>query len=719
MKYLFSFILCVLYISASAQQEKPYAPNGGPFTPAGDMRILVILAGTEDDCSKDNSDYTNSFWPQENNKQTPCETFFEGIEQLFYSDTSQFRPEASDKSLSNFFYQSSRNNKQRKPFRVTADIFPERINIPGSKPNNRVLFETIQQKYPNYDWSRYDHRKNNPNFLFDNSTSDPDNIIDYIVVIWRKPGLSGYAATSDFTFTTNIKGHPEEFKTHRSSGFTVNGSLFHLPGIKGIFLHELAHSLYNCPHLFAANGVYGDYFYASTGWGFMNYGMIFSTPNAWESWYLGWIDLPENRNITNASQNGTYILRDFMTSGDAMRINIPGTTQYLWLENHTGKSMFDYRDIFTKDAFGEPIPEADKGLFIYIENLTDNRNHIIKSLSTEYANGMKVLHSKGNFDYKILNMEKDKRIWDNWAYDFTKVSPNPSGSHNDISYIRENLGTDYTSDSIIYRNFTNNRCEGCMDCNSCKDSRSNEYATIWKEDGQYTYSWLGTNAAFGNSMFPQKIGFSHNPLITNLRKYDPISGTHEPVILHNLSITIHPIVQNGNVKVEIKYGDVYIEEHQKLTGNLLIPGKSGHNYSMHILPGKMLSIEKSGTPDRHNKGRIINNKFEYPDFVNPSILTLDSQSQLIVDDGARLIIKKGSTLHMKEGSSLTVKGKGKIIIEKDAYICVENGSLLNLGKNGKITIHKRSKEGINPLLKRESKKYLSLEDLKRNFFPQN
>ncbi|WMJ72784.1 hypothetical protein RCC89_06350 [Cytophagaceae bacterium ABcell3] len=707
-------LLIFLLLSPAAcllAQEETYAPYGGPFTPAGDLHMLVVLAGFENDCAPDRPEYNHNFWPQEDGQNPACQSAFDGIEELFYSTSDQFSPDAKDLSISNFFYQSSRNSPSSKPFRVTADIFPERINIDGNRPNNKKVFEAIEEKYPDFDWSRYDNRTNNPQFTFDNSTSDPDNIIDYIVVIWRRPGLSGYASTSNYTFNQDSKDTSNIYKVASKSGFTIDGSLFNLTGIKQIFLHELSHSLYNCPHLFGVNGVCGSYFHATNGWGMMKFGEITSTPNAWESWYNGWIDLPKNRDLKDISDNGTYILDDFMNTGDAMRIKIPYTDdQYLWLENHTGENIFDQRTNLLQDANENHIPKMEHGLLMYVENLTDSRNTLIKALSSDYANGIKAMHAEGNYDYKIHDYKKAPEIWDNMVADFSIAAPNPTGAHNHITFIRHDFGLDSNESKIVYRDFTNNRCQN-------SDCKSNEHTPVWKRDGVFTFDNLGINMAFGNKSYEQKIGLSHNPHIVNLQRYDKASQTSEPVILHSLSVNVHPKLPDGRIKVDIKFDDNTITQNQRFTGNLLLPEKGNLNASLHIQPRKKLRIEKSGTPDRHTKGKVLENgSTEFPDFTNPSILTLSEGSHLIIDNKAKLIIKKGSTLNIEKGATLEIKEKGKLIVENGAYINIQQGANINANNIQQLRLGTYATAGINPLLKHNTEAGLSIKEIKKVFY---
>lgn len=694
-----------------------YAPYGGPFTSQGDLRFLLIYAGFENKgCVAENDPYFHhGMWPSTKQGEQDCNTFPAYAHELFYGDFTQFGLDKTDKSISNFYYQMTRNSS--KPLRIVADVFPERINIEGTFPNNREVFKKIQEKYPNFDWSKYDLRKNNPKFLNDHSSFNPDHEIDYVVVIWRKFGSGGYANTDLFNFTTHARGYPETYKV--TAGFTMDrGMGDNVP--KNAFHHEVSHSLFNCPHIFHANGVYGDYFYTSEGWGLMRYGSINSSANAWESWYNGWIDLAPQKDLKDYTQNGIYTLKDFINTGDAMRIKLPFSNQSLWIENHTGLNVFDDRDAFILGGLGDSIPKSDKGLFMFVENITDRRDKIIYPLSPQYANGLKALHAGGNYDYEVNGFNlKDPQWWGNVVVDFKQASPNPTGGHHDLTPVRANYTFDTIfPDKIIYRRFTNNSSESCQMCESASGRYAQEAYDVVKKNGKYIYGILGVGMAFGNGNLPQKIGMSHNPMILNHQKYI-CPDKLEPIYLHGISITILSKASNGDITFEVKFDDTEINADQRFTGDLILKDIPNAEYDLLIKKNKTLLLDKSGTANRYNKGKLIDGMYEFPDFINPSILTVDSAAKLFVEEDAVLKVAKGSTLRIKSGATLVVKGK--LEVEEGSYLCVEPEADLQISGplKKKIRLHKKAFTGINPKLYLGNTSFMEISEIRKKIKKPN
>ena len=102
----------------------------------------------------------------------------------------------------------------------------------------------------------------------------------------------------------------------------------------------------------AANRTVGTYFNLTDGPGMMGGLRTHFLANAWERWYNGWVELQTGANHANSdvqgatsltATNGEFTLRDYVTTGDVMRIKLPNSSQYLWLENHQFISALDGR----------------------------------------------------------------------------------------------------------------------------------------------------------------------------------------------------------------------------------------------------------------------------------------------------------------------------------------------------------------------------------------
>lgn len=292
---------------------------GGPFTPKGDIRFLVIYAGYDDETEPCNTnDLGDGIWPNTSIDQSvsPCKTFPNYYkDSLFYNDYSKFSANDQTLNLSNYFYQMSNRS-----LRVVADYFPERINVPAG--NTDSVYGYIEAKYPNFDWSKYDNRKNEPDFFTDNSGNAPDGKLDYVIIVWRSKVPSAFAGIYPGSISTTRPGSPFPYYVI-NKGFTLVLGISSVQHTANIFLHEIAHTLYNCPHYCGVDGYSGIDFYMHYGWGNMSYGNFKNCMNAWERWYLGFIDIPAGKDLNVNSPNVTLTLKDALTTNDCIRIKLP------------------------------------------------------------------------------------------------------------------------------------------------------------------------------------------------------------------------------------------------------------------------------------------------------------------------------------------------------------------------------------------------------------
>ncbi|MGB1296359.1 MAG: hypothetical protein ACPG6V_12855, partial [Flavobacteriales bacterium] len=145
-----------------------------------------------------------------------------------------------------------------------------------------------------------------------------------------------------------------------------------------MFLHEIAHKLYDAPHYNGANGAIGCYFfYPDAAYGMMNPTNFTNlSANGWERWALGWINLNKNnpdfyQSIDSINGNThSFLIRDFVSTGDAIRLPIPHYPgQFLWLENHQNYSKVE-RGPYTGQVLtntGDEVPKLESGIYAYIE----------------------------------------------------------------------------------------------------------------------------------------------------------------------------------------------------------------------------------------------------------------------------------------------------------------------------------------------------------------
>jgi hypothetical protein len=316
-----------------------FSPYGQAFTPKGDMKVLIICAGF----GTPYDDYSMPGWSTGTNSLPDWAI----SNSTFYTNDIQFSNPATNndkKNVSRFYYEMSKGS-----FKLTADVYPNRVNInptgaTGWYQLNKKVIEKMKEDYPNFDWSKYDKRTNNPNFQFDNSNSVPDMIPDFVIIVYRyhsggQDVSSPWYTNPPISNMANWQGSGGGYAALNGlNGLSYNGYSFDYYGgythclgtasMYDLFIHEVSHNIFSAQHYAGNNGTMGKYFYYETGaWGFMNLTPI-NSANGWERWYLGWIGITANginsdiKSTADLPVNGELTLRDFITTGDIMEVEV-------------------------------------------------------------------------------------------------------------------------------------------------------------------------------------------------------------------------------------------------------------------------------------------------------------------------------------------------------------------------------------------------------------
>ncbi|MBL1232634.1 MAG: hypothetical protein COA31_007940, partial [Flavobacteriales bacterium] len=688
---------------------------GEVFTPKGELRVLTIFAGFDDGPGQgfDESQPLES-WSYNSTSKTIPNALITNPDKWMYDDVSEVGN--GEFNLSEYFYEMSLGQ-----FKFYGDILKDsvtnqfvRVDIDPtglngwSACNNRVI-QTMQQLYPNFDWSPYDNRTNKPNFQSDNSVSSPDNKPDYVIIIYRYSKTWGDQPVSGMQ---NWLGSGGAYSTLNGispslnyNGYTFDGAGFTMPAGHGIpekrfpiFIHELAHELYSCPHQNGNNGTVGYHWnFSSTGWGMMSSKLNY-TAYGWDRWMLGWIDLEtgvnqDNSDIKSANDlinNGIYTLRDFVSTGDVIRIKIPYTdNQYIWLENHQDVSQFDHKEWagLNVSPNGEVIPEMSYGLYMYKESIHGDRDSasIFMVSNTNKVNGIYLLNAQGNYDYERseYGTQDWNWFWNSPIFNFKRKAENPIEGYNTYQYYTDDFPNPVTNGS------TNGTITYSGDYNR---GSSESYFIIRENDGTNDVSTYastgGVNYEAENLlnrrpdvfMPDDEVGISGIVPLFNYPVYFLLTKSKEPYIINGLTIKV--LSQDsltGSITVQIIFDDIDMRNDKRWTGNLLLPEPSvGTTYSLNVKSNVTLLIDKSGTPNRNTQ--TINN-----DFINPTIFTCDSNSYFHLEQNATVNVKNNSTLRLKSGSKMELESGAKLHIFEDSDLIIEDGAELIL-KPGAILI---------------------------------
>ncbi|MCP4441740.1 MAG: hypothetical protein GY810_22770 [Aureispira sp.] len=669
-------VVCICFvISIYAQQKTPYAPYGGVFTPKGDLKALIVFV-TFKDHNPSNKSFRNQDqhipkWDINKNKGLPefvdantgaCPTYI-------FNKPSDFTEEIDNvkDNFSKTFYLAS--NKQ---FRFMGEVFSDangkptvvEIDPTGGRAwtnMNKKALKKMREINPKYDLSKFDQRKNNPNFRFDNSDvakNPADKVVDYVVFIyrysngWRQqpaPGMNRWVGSTGGFASTGL-GLADKYNGYQfNQGFTMKIN-------SGVFVHEIAHTLFNAPHLMGVNGVVGDYFYMPTcGWGTTNPIAMLRGFNAWERWYMGFIDpIADIKTIEDLKEKDEFILKDFVTEGHAIRITIPFSGgQHLWLENHTGQHFYD-KHIWHKGTIGKDVLGASaNGVYAYIENIASTRNEIFSALSNK-ANGIKLLNASGNYDYLKIDTPSTRNGWNNEMFHFRRLQANPISGMNRWYCFK----FDSNNDGKIHidKNYNQGKCEyqlPMMREEVAPGKFEDLYGSFGCYDAQKSKGYTRSPAFLAGD----RLDMGSNPMITNYSMYNIGKKALEPTYLNGLSVSFEAIANSKDIKVKIAYKQTKLNNDTRWTGNIILPNITEDALAdLEISSKVQLELDRSGIINRHIKDAKEG-------FVNPTVLTVAKDAKLRLRKKSQLVIKNGSSLVLEKGALLLLDRRSKIVIE--------------------------------------------------------
>ena len=708
------YVLCTCFYSVA---QKNYIPNGGLFTPEGDIKALVIFVGFThqvyhkgDSIPFNHQYYTN--WDIAHGQELPPYVNPEtGVMDIFHENLSSFSGESNPYNISDYYKEMSlgKFNFMAECFKDPNNGKPVRIDInPKGKKSiqalNKAVIDKIYQLYPDFNWIPYDSRENNPAYKRNTSKTRSDGKPDCIIFVYRnhngmpvqifpqrRSGWGGGVATS---FLRGYKSNWESV-SFDNMGFTLsdesgkNGDAF-----LGMFLHEIAHKLYNSPHYNGANGTIGNYFfYPDASYGMMNSTNFMNvSANGWERWILGWINLDKQNKDKNQSIDSidhlehSFVLRDFVTTGDALRLPIPFyPNQYLWIENHQNISAFE-RNLFGGQKLsitGDVVPQVDKGVYAYVERISPKRDFLPSYGNKYQSNGLRLIHADGNWDYTHGNMVSQS--WDTYFYNpistLQKYRYNPfSGTNPFMRYI-----DDYPKGWK-----KENQPDGKIKYKSSVHGGYLESIPfILQTNGSDTMAVYGFSGGVtekektllkNHSPFfkeNEQLSLSTGHPIFGLVNYNKKEAKLDFINLNGMRVEFKSIDQHSYL-VTVRYNDFDITQDTRFSGRLKVKQNylDSTNYSLILNPEKQITIDKSGTVNTH--------KSIEGTFINPTEVVIEKGSRLLLKKKSKILVNDNSTLILKKGAFLKMEKEAKIIVGKNAKFIVEDGSVIKRGSKTKI-----------------------------------
>ncbi|MCD4794592.1 MAG: T9SS type A sorting domain-containing protein [Bacteroidales bacterium] len=717
MKKFCLFIIAFIFIFSLNVKAQSNSSDTYHMPDYDTLRVFLVFAELTGDPQYD--DYHNNWLPGQlpYNPNDYFDTEFNGAENINSYNTK-------------YYYQASFGD-----FVVLGDYYPELVQIDISQGYGKRLNEVIDYLHnlPGSDIITAHGKSVNSNYFDEWETPTgrgtpevgiTNERIDVLMILWRvnsnvNTTTGGSIFTGPYTRQLKNKIGFDEVIVFRNKYSSIN---------KG-FQHEYAHSLLGNNLFHTAGNVMGNWHFITGMGGYSSLcysASIDKCYSAYERRRLDWIPdgatniiravNPQNGNEVNADliygdalpvTNGEFLIRDFVSTGDAIRIKLPylqtenpdALDQWLWIENRQKKEE-------NIDVNGV----SPKGIYAYIqvgkETLTGSSSDVY--YSNGKANYAYFLHPYGNYDFHISNLKSPKNGADSMAlfgqdieafinnsksgtisfntaddinpftgYNFYEEGAfnlvDPNGSDYDEIYRNEILlpnevivnGSPLPPEDLDYQGYT-------------VFGTAYDAFTI---DGNKKIS-IGSNPA-SNPVMTYQTGYGHTtPPYDNPQTHD-----NRKIYLNGLSVELLEQYGNGDIKVKIKYNDFDVANDTRWCSDIVL------NEKVNLLSDNTILIDQGLMATRPVNPIVFSGE---KIFASPTVFTCNDGSEFIQNENSTVIVDNGSTLHLKGGS--------KYIIKEGAELIIKPGEHLKIDACAEIVI-----EGTGKLITQEGVK-LEIED---------
>lgn len=654
----------------------PNSENGWYLSPHGTIRILVLFAEVDYDVHPDLDPGPGGGvnWPK---GQLP------NWKDNLFDPFALNQPKAM---VSQYYHEMSLGN-----FTVLGDYVDRLIVVKESEQKN--LRDYSGMAWSNANKTGEFHTARNLSIAdFDQwrdggrpgmpKVNEPDepHSFDHVMVILRNSPLPDGNGSTDAGSSGSLFGYPSDTQSRF-------GASSELPF--GILKHEFNHLLLGGNNFHSGGGNapnFTSYFIPlQGGWSMMgaaNSSLL--TACAWDRDRLGWytkeaankihaVD-PAGHELNGdidplSGDTGFYVLRDFVTTGDALHIRMPFIPedehpQWLWLENHQTES----RNHCTTDRFHfEENPCVKKAVpGIYAAMQVDRANKTGTNIYGGYADYLRPVGANGNYD---LFLRGDtitfKCLWPGptQPYFLRNANANPLTGSQDLEFPL----TDRNNDGTISRAEMFARK---VEINNGKELDE----AIFLGNSRQAFTLQGNN----------KIGMGTNPSSANMLSLvcDKTRETlkagkpnNRTVRLNGISVELLEQRADGGILVHVRTGDVRIDRDVRwCADSIVLPQLAGPDgRSMIVAAKRTVLVDRSATPTRMLAQGAERGKTW---FSPPTQFTLLPGADVLVEKKAALELKNGSALHVMPGAKITLTKKARLRIGNDCQVVLHGTGAL-------------------------------------------
>jgi hypothetical protein len=387
-----------------------------------------------------------------------------------------------------------------------------------------------------------------------------------------------------------------------------------------------------------------------------------------------------------AGDTGTFVLHDFVTSGDALRIRMPFLPeseyqQWLWIENHqTYARNGSPTDRFHWESTNNPcVTPAAPGLFMVMQ--IDRENRQGKDIYSGSADYLHPLTACGHFDLQLTQDTLHGTCpFGGKAIPFRRVRENPLSGNCE----QELVVFDRNGDQALERgeHFVPNmlKLPGDVPITGPRFFGWPDHA--WRAEGTRVLS-MASNPSSANMLTLASAG---------KREKNKGSGRdNRTVYLNGIRVELLEQRIDGAIIVRVSAGDTRVNNDVTWCADSIVlpPLRGVEGRSLIMTSGRRMLIDRSLTGTRmamqgEERGRRY--------FAPPSRFTISTGATVLFEPGSELRLETGSTMHLMPGSEfaldrsakINVEAGSRIIVHGDAKLIAHKKVLRKLRKKGKL-----------------------------------
>ena len=686
----FSLFLCA-FLTGTAQIQHSW-DGYHELTPHSKLHCLNVFVNIIYDVHPDTNNQFNTFtyWP------TVTDTLLEGVNiastlptyLLDWMDTV-YVPGQLHGTCTRLYGESSFDSLQITGDFVVVNVRESSVLKTGSFSTDSILSVVSSLINISGLHTLYGH----DNLLWYDQNNDGK--IDYVNVLFRNISLaygginvgSGHGGAN-----VRILIDGQFVKPQTGTSQCVGDGRFYV-NPTNIVVHEISHNLFGFNNFHTSGGNHRKpnsgkmvFLNIQGGYGLMGAaGSGLVGCNGYERWRMHWkhpqsVDYIAARNANNTQSvvsdisisDGprSFLLRDFVTYGDAVRIKLPykdsvtSSNQYIWLENHqvSQNDKLDFLQFFNEF---DCRPQGSPGIYAYYQVgrdiLTTDQGNV---WDYSHRDNLKVIPAEGYYDYEKVEDPHNLGCvtYEQHPYALRRGVGNPFCGGQD----QENHFFPNAEDTILkvtHEYSMWRKIIGDQNIDSLPSMGDNRDAFI-----THTTINMGTNPSTCNT----RTFHSDNTSYTSpIYAYNSELNTRK-TYLSGLEIEMIP--QNGNFLVNIRWDGYNIAQDTRWTGDIVLKDTAV------LDAGKTITLAQNKTVAQNTRDRQTGL------FDKRTLFTCEDGSYFRQAPGSQMLLTEGSALVLDSGSTYVLQSSADMLVQAGCSLVVRKGADLQVMGDATLTV---------------------------------